>query len=75
MEASLSLQTVNNQFLERELKNLHTAALTSSLRARQRRLETTPEDGMVRSALKVCKELSVKIIQPALAVFDVFGCL
>ena len=33
------------------------AALTSSLRVRQRGLETTPEDGMVQSALKVCKEV------------------
>ena len=57
MKAGLSLQTVNNQFLERELKDLHTAALTSSLRARQRGLETTPEDGMAWSALNVCKEV------------------
>ena len=33
------------------------AAFMSSLRARQRELETTPEDGMAQSALKVCKEV------------------
>ena len=35
------------------------AAFTSSLRARQRELEMTPEDGMVWSALKVCKEVQM----------------
>ena len=33
------------------------AALTSSLRARQRGLETTPEDGIAQSALNVCREV------------------
>ena len=32
-------------------------ALTSSLRARQKGLEMTPEDGIAWSALKVCKEV------------------
>ena len=33
------------------------AALTSSLRARWRGLEMTPEDGIVRSALNISKEV------------------
>ena len=33
------------------------AAFMSSLRARQRELEMPPEDRMVQSALKVCKEV------------------
>ena len=33
------------------------AALTSSLRARRKGLETTPEDGIAQSALNICKEV------------------
>ena len=35
------------------------AAFMNSLRARQRGVETTPEDGMAQSALKVCKEVQM----------------
>ena len=57
MRTSLSLQKIRNQFLKEILKGSHMAAFTSSLRARWRGLETTPEDGMAQSALKVCKEV------------------
>ena len=50
------LLKIRNWF-PKEIKRSHMAALTSSLRARQRGLEMTPEDRMVQSALKVCKEV------------------